>query len=167
MTKINIKKLEKSQIEIESSVEAVDFANYEEKAIERLVKDIELPGFRKGHVPIDMARKSINEMMLLEEMAGLAINEAYPKILENEKIDAIGRPEITITKVAFCNDLEFKIVTAIIPEVGLPDYKKIATEENKKDDYRKEIIITDEDVKKTIGEILKARPETENTEDFK
>jgi len=167
MTKINIKKLEKSQIEIESSVEAVDFANYEEKAIERLVKDIELPGFRKGHVPIDMARKSINEMMLLEEMAGLAINEAYPKILENEKIDAIGRPEITITKVAFGNDLEFKIVTAIIPEVGLPDYKKIATEENKKDDYRKEIIITDEDVKKTIGEILKARPETENTEDFK
>ncbi len=154
--KTTIKKLEKSQIEIESSIEAVDFANYEKKAVERLIKDIELPGFRKGHVPLDMARKNINEMMLLEEMAGLAINEAYPKILESEKIDAIGRPEISITKIAKGNDLEFKIVTAVLPEVVLADYNKIATEENKKDDYRKEITITDEETEKTINEIRKS-----------
>lgn len=155
MTKI--KKLDKSKVEITGIILASDFANYEEKAIDRLVKNIELPGFRKGHVPKEVARKELNDMMLLEEMAGLAINEAYPKIIVEEKIDAIGTPEISITKIAKGTDLEFKIVTAILPEITLPDYKKIAKEENKKEDYKKEIEVTEDEIKATIDNIRKSR----------
>lgn len=154
-TKIN--KLEKSKVEITSSIQSEDFNTYEEKALERLIKNIELPGFRKGHVPKDVAKKEVNDMMLLEEMALLAINDAYPKIIETEKIDAIGNPEISITKIARGSDLEFKIVTAVLPELKLPDYKKIAKEENQKEEYKEKIEISDQDVEKTIENILKSR----------
>lgn len=55
-TKIN--KLNKSQIEIFGTIESADFIKYEEKAIDRLIKNIELPGFRKGHVPKEVAQKA-------------------------------------------------------------------------------------------------------------
>lgn len=157
MIKTEIKKLEKSEMEITSSILSSDFEKYEEKALNRLIQDIELPGFRKGHVPKDQAKKSLNDLLILEEMAGLAINEAYPKILEENKIDAIGSPSISITKIARGNDLEFKIVTAVLPEIKLPDYKKIAKDENKKEEHKKEIIISEEDLNKTIDELRKSR----------
>ena len=56
----------------------------------------------------------------------MALSEYYPKILEENKIDAISRPEISITKLARKNPLGFKIKTATMPEMKLPDYKQIA-----------------------------------------
>jgi FKBP-type peptidyl-prolyl cis-trans isomerase (trigger factor) len=49
-----------------------------------------------------------------------------PQIAENEKINVVGRPQVTITKIAPKNPLEFKIRYAIFPDISLPDYKKIA-----------------------------------------
>ncbi len=127
MNKIN--KLEKSKVEIISSIEAKYFESFRKKALENINNEITIDGFRKGKVPENILITKVGEMNILEEMAELAISEAYPKILVEEKIDAIGRPEINITKIAKDNPLEFKVITAVIPEVKLADYKKIAKEE--------------------------------------
>ena len=127
MNKIN--KLEKSKVEIISSIEAKYFESFRKKALENINNEITIDGFRKGKVPENILTTKVGEMNILEEMAELAISEAYPKILVEEKIDAIGRPEINITKIAKDNPLEFKVITAVIPEVKLADYKKIAKEE--------------------------------------
>ncbi|HEY4478565.1 MAG TPA: trigger factor [Candidatus Paceibacterota bacterium] len=127
MNKIN--KLEKSKVEIISSIEAKHFESFRKKALENINNEITIDGFRKGKVPENILITKVGEMNILEEMAELAISEAYPKILVEEKIDAIGRPEINITKIAKDNPLEFKVITAVIPEVKLADYKKIAKEE--------------------------------------
>lgn len=120
------KKLDKSRVEIEAEIDAATFDSYEQKALKYLGEHVEVPGFRKGHIPENILVKNIPEIRILEEMAELAVADAYGKILETEKIDAIGRPEIMLTKLAKGNPLAFKIVTAVIPEVTLPDYKKIA-----------------------------------------
>jgi trigger factor len=121
--KITVKKLDKSEIEIAGVLEVAEFIKYEDKALVRLAERVELPGFRKGKVPTSMVKESINEMMVLEEMAELAISDAYPKIIEDEKLDAIGRPQVAITKIAKGSDLEFTITTAVLPQMDLPDYK--------------------------------------------
>jgi FKBP-type peptidyl-prolyl cis-trans isomerase (trigger factor) len=91
-------------------------------------------------------------------MAELALSEHYPKILEENKIDAISRPEISITKLARKNPLGFKIKTAVIPEMKLPDYKQIAKKvvsgiknEEKNTD------VTEKEVEDTIMDIRKSR----------
>jgi trigger factor len=157
--KITIKKLEKSEVEIIGVLEVAEFEKYEEKALERIGERLELPGFRKGKAPVAVVKESVQEMELLQEMAEEALYNAYPTILEENKIDAIGRPQIAITKIAKGSDLEFKIVTAVLPEMKLPDYKKIAGVENKKEDFKKEVVVEDADVEKTILELRKMRAE--------
>ncbi len=141
---IKINKLPKSEVEIEGEIEAEVFETYFEKAVKRIGENLEIDGFRKGKVPENVLLSKIGEPQILGEMAEMALSEYYPKILEENKIDAISRPEITITKLARKNPLGFKIKTATLPEIKLPDYKQIA--------------------KKTISEITEEEKNTEPTE---
>lgn len=160
--KIKITKLDKGQIEIEGSIESAILESHRAKAIELIGRDIELPGFRKGKVPADMVEKNVSPLAIYEEMATLALNEAYPQILEKNKIDAIGRPEINITKLAPGNDLEFKIKTAVLPEIQIGDYKKVAKAEK---DSLPEVTVSEEEIEKTTKEILKMRAHQKLHED--
>jgi FKBP-type peptidyl-prolyl cis-trans isomerase (trigger factor) len=152
-TKIN--KLPESTVEIEGQIDWLDLELHRSEALKHLGKDLEMPGFRKGHVPEGILLKNIPEISILEEMAELAMPKAYLHILEEHKIDAIGRPEIAITKIAAGNPLEFKIKTAVLPEVKLPDYKVIAQAENKtKPDV---LAVDDEEVEKAILQLRKMK----------
>ncbi|HLP86963.1 MAG TPA: trigger factor [Candidatus Paceibacterota bacterium] len=157
--KTTIKKLEKSEVEITGVLEKSEFEKYEEKALERIGERVELQGFRKGKAPASIVKENVQEMELLQEMAECALTDNYVKILEDNKIDAIGRPQIAITKIGKGSDLEFKITTAVLPEVKLPDYKKIASAENKKEEAKKEVVVDEAEVEKTILELRKMRAE--------
>jgi len=124
--KVKINKLPKSEVEIEGELGEEIFETYFAPALKKLGGGLEIPGFRKGKAPENILLTNLSEMKILEEMATLALGDAYPKILEENKVEAIGRPEIAITKLARNNPLGFKIKTAVLPPVVLPDYKKIA-----------------------------------------
>ncbi len=156
MAKTTIKKLEKSEVEITGSIPAEQFMAFEKEALASIGERMELPGFRKGKAPANIIKDNVNEMMLLEEMAEHALYTEYPKILQENKIDAIGRPQISITKIAKGNDLEFKIITAVLPQVELPDYKKLASEEVKKNPVAV-VETTDEEVEKVLMDLRKMR----------
>lgn len=70
-------------------------------------------------------RDHLGDDRILETMAEMALQETYPTILKDEKIDAIGRPEVQITKLANGNPLGFKITTAVYPKFDLPDYQSL------------------------------------------
>ena len=102
---INIKKLPKSEVEIEGEIEVEIFESYFEKALKKIGENIELPGFRKGKAPKNVLLSNVKEIQILEEMAEMALGEHYPKIIKKEKIEAIGRPEIYIIKLARNNQI--------------------------------------------------------------
>jgi len=155
---INIKKLPKSEVEIEGELEADIFETYYSKALKKLGENIEIDGFRKGKVPENVLLSKIPEAQILAEMAEMALMENYPKIIEDEKIEAISRPEIGITKLARNNPLGFKIKTAVIPEMELPDYKKIAKDTISGISVEeKDTTVKDEEVENTIMDIRKSR----------
>ncbi len=156
--KAEIKKLDKSEIEIVGIVPVLDFEKFEEKALGIIRERLELPGFRKGKAPTNVVKENVTEMMVLEEMAELALKDAYIKIIEENKIEAIGRPQIAITKIAKGLDLEFKIVTAVLPEMSLPDYKKMSHELIEKNPIAT-VVVDEAEVEKTILELRKMRAE--------
>jgi len=158
MPKINVKKLPKSEVEIEGEIEADIFEAYFDKALKRLGEHLEIDGFRKGKVPENVLLSKVPEAQILGEMAEMALSEYYPKILEENKIDAISRPEISITKLARKNPLGFKIKTATMPEMKLPDYKKIAQKvlsDIKEGDKNQDV--TEKELEDTIMDIRKSR----------
>ena len=156
--KITIKKLSKSEIEIEGELEIEIFESYFTKALKKIGENLKLDGFRKGKIPESVLISKIPEINILEEMAEMALSEHYPKIIESEKIDAISRPEISITKLARKNPLGFKIKTAVLPKIQLPDYKNIAKKIiSAITDIDKNITVTDEELENTIMDIRKSR----------
>jgi FKBP-type peptidyl-prolyl cis-trans isomerase (trigger factor) len=127
----SLKKLDRSRIEIMTSLPANIFDSYRIQALKNLNESITIDGFRKGKVPENILVQKVGDKTVLEEMAELAISKAYPEILISEKIDAIGHPEVHITKLAMSNPLEFTITTAVVPTFELPSYKNIAEGEIK------------------------------------
>jgi FKBP-type peptidyl-prolyl cis-trans isomerase (trigger factor) len=105
-------------------------------------------------VPENILIAKVGEMAVLEEMAELALSKAYLDIIIENKIDSIGKPEIQVTKLAKDNPLEFKIITAVVPEVKLPDYKKLAQKEVAKQN-KDDVKVTDKDIDDAILRIRK------------
>src|SRR3989344_1071135 len=155
---VTVKKLPKSEVEILGELETDVFESYFDKALKKVGENVEIDGFRKGKVPENILLSKVPESRILEEMAELALAEHYPKIVEENKIDAISRPEISITKLARKNPLGFKIKTAVLPEIKLPDYKKVAKKAIAEvTDAEKNVVVTDADVDNTIIDIRKSR----------
>ncbi|MEK7118724.1 MAG: trigger factor, partial [Patescibacteria group bacterium] len=153
-----IKKLPRSQIEISAIIPAMEFDAVRSEAIRRIGADAELPGFRKGHVPESILVAKLGEGAILEEMAEISIGKAYPSVIVDNKLDVLGRPEVRITKIAMGNPLEFTLVTAVFPEINLPDYKKLAKKEARP---KNEIVITDEEVEKALEQIRTMKTKSE------
>ena len=150
---VKVKNLENSMIEIEASITVEELEKQREKAIKNLGSEIQMDGFRKGHIPEDVLIKQIGELPLLNEMANLALSDIYPTIIIQNKVKAIGQPQISITKIAPGNPVDFKITVATMPEFKLPNYKKIAQKINKE---KEELIeITEKEVEDTIAQIQK------------
>lgn len=127
-----VKRLDRSQVEITASIPVEIWEKFRGQALKNLNETVTLDGFRKGNIPENILIAKVGDMVILEEMAELALPKAYMEILTDQKIDAIGRPQISVTKLARGNPLEFKAVSAVIPEIKLPDYKKLAAEQTKK-----------------------------------
>ncbi|MFC1720991.1 trigger factor [Patescibacteria group bacterium] len=151
---IEVKKLENSEIEITGEISTEKFESYREKAVKKLAETVNIDGFRKGNIPEAVLIKEVGEMVVLEEMAQSAIAAEYPNMILEQKIEAIGQPQISITKIAAKSPLGFKIKTAIMPKLELPNYKEISEKEMKE---REEVSVEDKEVEDTIQMIRKQR----------
>jgi len=149
-----VKTLPKSQVEIEGELSYEELKSERTQALTSLGKNIKLDGFRQGHVPAPVLEKHLGEMVILEEMARLAIAHAYPMIVEELELKVIGQPEIKITKLAPNNPLGLSIIVSAVPEIKLPDYKSISKEINKKKPDDK---VSDEELGDKIKEIQKQK----------
>ncbi len=125
---VKVKKLPKSEVEMEVSLPADFLASARKKAVGMFCNSLEIAGFRTGHIPENIVVEKVGEGKIIEEATDILLKEHFPKIIEQEKTDIIGRPKISITKLALGNPVEFKAIFAIMPVFELPDYKKIATE---------------------------------------
>ena len=156
--RVSVKKLSKSEVEIEGELESEIFESYFTRALKKIGETLKLDGFRKGKIPESVLLSNVPEIQILEEMAQIALSEHYPKIIEDEKIDAISRPEISITKLARKNPLGFKIKTAVLPAIKLPDYKSIAKKiVGSVTDAEKNFEVTEKELEDTILDIQKSR----------
>ena len=138
-------------------IEVEKFENYYKKALLQIKSALELPGFRVGTVPEKILEEKIGQSEILEEAAELAIRDEWTRILrelEEKNIEAVGRPQVEITKIAKGNPFEFKIQISVIDKINLPDYKKIAKEILKENlEKEKEIRQKGELRMKTLDEI--------------
>ncbi len=151
-TNIEVKKLPNQEVLITGEITVEKMNTARTKALESLKKELSIAGFRKGHAPDDKVVQHVGDLKILEEAGEIALGDVYPHILENEKIDAIGKPNITITKIGVGSPLGFTIKTALSPEVTLGDYAKIARTVHAE---KKEITVTEKEIDDVVDNLRK------------
>jgi len=154
--KAEVKKLEHSEIEIEAEISAETLEHFFALALKNAVITAEIDGFRAGKAPENIVLKHIGEINILERAARQALDEVYPEILDDLNIHAIGTPTIAVTKIARGNPLGIRSRTAVMPEVELEDYKKIASETKTKKDGDDDKPVTKEEIDAVIEDMRKA-----------
>ncbi len=156
---IKVTKTENSEVEITGEITLAAIPEYRKKALKDIGESINVPGFRKGHIPEKVLVEKVGEIYILEEAAEMAFKDVAPEIIEKNAPNFIGRPQIGITKLAPGNPIEFKIKIAVMPEVKLPDFKKIAKKEMAEKDEK--IEVTDKEIEDVITEVRKQKAHQE------
>ena len=119
-----VKKLENSKVEVTCEVETATWKEAQEKAFNKLAKDLEVKGFRKGKVPTDIARKHIDQGRIFNEAINSLLQPCFEEVLREEKLSPFARPSVDVTKISD-TDLELKYVIILAPEVKLGEYKNL------------------------------------------
>jgi FKBP-type peptidyl-prolyl cis-trans isomerase (trigger factor) len=121
-----IEQLPHSQTKIIATIPAQTISAKVDATIAKLQNTVKIDGYRPGHVPKDILIKKVGELAIWTEATEECIPDVYLEALTAEKIPAIGRPQISITKIANESDAEIAIVVSVIPELTLPDYAELA-----------------------------------------
>ena len=125
--KTTVKKLSETKVVLTIVVDRTELEAAEQVALKKMSRDVKVPGFRKGHVPLSVVAKNINPNALQEETLDNALSRAVAEAFVGEKIQAIERPEVEVKKFVPGDTLEFTARATILPAVKLPDYQKLKT----------------------------------------
>jgi len=88
---INRKNIDKLNAVITVNIQAADYKDQVEKVLSNYKKNANIPGFRKGHIPMGMVKKQFGKAVLIEEVNKL-IQEKLNEYLKKEEIDILGNP---------------------------------------------------------------------------
>lgn len=148
---------ENSTGELLVEVEQEAWKQAQEKALKELSKELEVQGFRKGHVPADVARKHVNEQQLLLDAVNEVANEAFVSGIMENKIEPVAQPQLDVEAMTL-DDLTLKFEVTVKPEVELGEYKGIKIEEE-------DVEVTDEEVAETLEQLREQNAELVLKED--
>ncbi|MDA0719422.1 MAG: trigger factor [Bacteroidetes bacterium] len=122
---INRKNIDKLNAVITVNIQAADYKDQVEKVLSNYKKNANIPGFRKGHIPMGMVKKQFGKAVLIEEVNKL-IQEKLNEYLKKEEIDILGNPlpkneaEIDWTG----EDFSFEFELGLAPEFTVDVTKK-------------------------------------------
>ncbi|MBQ9172013.1 trigger factor [Candidatus Saccharibacteria bacterium] len=147
--KTKLKKLDGSRVELTATLDAADLKKAEDLAVEELAKEVRVEGFRKGKVPMEVAKKFIPENDLDAKTMDLSVRMTVVSAFEQEKQMPLLRPEISITKFVPGEMLEYVATVEVVPEVTLGDWKNLGVK-------RETAKIEEKDIKGVLDNIAKS-----------
>ncbi|MEQ6902438.1 trigger factor [Nocardioides sp. YIM 152588] len=118
-------------------------------AYQKIAKQINIPGFRRGKVPPQVIDRQVGRGVVLDEAINAVLPKAYTEALQENDLTPLAQPEIEVTKLEDNDSLEFTAEVDVKPEIDVPAYD--AVEASVED-----LEVTDEDVTEQV-EALRAR----------
>src|SRR5699024_5751774 len=124
-------------------VPADEFEKALDQAFKKVVKSVQIPGFRKGKVPRKIFEKRFGVESLYQDAVDIVLPDAYMKAVEETGIQPVDQPDVDIEEIERGKDLVFTAKVTVKPEVELGEYKGLEVEEQS-------VEVTDEDVDNAI-----------------
>ncbi len=142
---IKVEKLPKSEIKLTVEVSEEKTKKLFEKAAKQVSEMVKVPGFRPGHVPLDVLKQHVKPDALEANMLDVALPETYAEAVKQEKLQVVTQPKV---KVIQTEPLKYEATVAVYPEVEISGYDKIKVEKEDPKVEDKDVDAVLEDVKK-------------------
>ncbi|OOE13795.1 trigger factor [Fictibacillus arsenicus] len=151
-------KLEGNQGVLTVEVEASEVDTALDQAFKKVVKQVNVPGFRKGKMPRKLFEQRFGVESLYQDALDILLPKAYGDAVEETGIEPVDRPEVDIEKMEQGSNLVFTAKVIVKPEVKLGEYKGLEVEKTKTD-------VTDEDVQNELTRLQEQQAELVVKED--
>ncbi|SHE52355.1 trigger factor [Desulforamulus putei] len=137
--KATAERIEKNTVLLEIEVETEKVDQAMNQAYRKIVKQVNIPGFRKGKAPRSLVERYVGKETLFGEAAEIIVPEAYMQALKETQTEPIDQPKIDIVQGEPGKPLIFKATVEVKPEVTLGEYKGLEVKRPATD-------VSDEDV---------------------
>jgi len=124
------------QVKITAEFDDATFEQFKHRAARKISERTRIPGFRPGKAPYAMVLRQVGEAQISSQATEMLVDDAYPKILEEEKIKAYGPGNLE--KVVSENPPVFEFSIPLEPEVELKNVEALQS------DYRPEPVSAEE-----------------------
>lgn len=141
--KTSVKQLSDTKVELTISLELKELNDAQQVALTKLARNIKIPGFRKGKVPMSIVAKNVDPAALQEQTLDDAVSKAVSEAFLTEKIQVIDRPTVDIKKYVPGETLEFTAEAEVLPKVTLGDYRNLKV-------AREKVTVTAKDIDEVI-----------------
>ncbi|HLS35006.1 MAG TPA: trigger factor [Bacillota bacterium] len=134
------------EVDVDTFEKALD------QAFNKVVKDVELPGFRKGRIPRQIFESRFGVESLYQDAVDIVLPDAYTKAVEEADIFPVDQPNINLEDIERGKPLVFTATVTVKPEVTLGEYKQLEVE-------KIDVEVTDEDVDEEMSALQEQHAE--------
>jgi len=119
-------KRKNAQVSVTGTLSKDAIEKHSEKTLARIVREVELPGFRKGKAPVERVREYVGEKALWKEAAESALREELETILKDQEVAPIMPVSAGINMSEVGADAAFEILAIVAPTCSIDNYKQNA-----------------------------------------
>ena len=136
-------KLSSNKVKLGFTVEPEKFEEGIKKAYLKMVKKINIPGFRRGKAPMKVIEAHYGPEVFYEEAFDAIFPEIYQAALKEHNVEVVDRPELDVQEIGRGKELKFTVEVFVRPDVELGAYKNLGivktVDEVTEDDVKAEI----------------------------
>ena len=141
-----MEKIDVNVVKFEVKVEADKFKEALTRAYKKNIKKFNVPGFRKGKVPMNVVKKYYGVEVLLEDAVNFSIEGSYAEALKENNVRPVDFPKVEVVQAEEGKDLIYTAEVTVYPEVELGEYKGLNVE-------KKTYEVTEEEVSAKLKEM--------------
>lgn len=141
--KVSVEKLPNSEAVLNADVTWDEMEKASDKAYRKLVKQVDIQGFRKGKAPRSLLERRVGKEYIYQEGLDDLISEAYSNALKEHDLTPITQPQVDAPVFEMGHDYHFSMTIPIITPAKLPDYHEMHFE-------REDVVVGSEEVDKEL-----------------
>lgn len=158
------KKIETNLYQLTIDIDAATFAAAVDKVYRKSVKNITVPGFRRGKAPRSIIEKMYGTGVFYEDAINDLLPTVYPEALKESGIEAVSQPEFDIESVDE-NGVVLVAKVYVKPEVKLEGYKGIEVEKTVEETTDAEVRIEIDRVRERNSRMIEVTDRAAQTAD--
>ena len=142
-------KLEKSAVKLTVTVEKSDVQETYKTILDKYVKNAQIPGFRKGHVPAAVLERKFSDALkqdALSEIIDKSLNEVFENEKENRPLPYAQPVMQQFPELNLDSDLSYTVTFDVFPKIEVKDFSGITVKEP-------QVEITDKDIERELTAI--------------